>query len=165
MNFLAQTVYAIASLPCLLVTLNAPLTRRCWTKDKLGTYLWINDNFAADLGCTPADLVGRTTQEVWPQCWREIVRIDRLVIEERSDVVGHAEELATSEGVFLAAVTRIPLVDDKGVVVGVAGFYDGLPPGELARQHERQLMLHELGPEGIERVAAGMDLLAEELSA
>lgn len=165
MHILSQTAYAILSMPCLMLTLGAPLTRRCWAKDRAGRYLWINDNFATDLGRESSALVGRSTMEVWPQCWREILRVDRLVIEGRIDVLAHEEELELGAGTALVSVTRIPLVDDKGVVVGVAGFYDGLPAGELARRHERQLMLAALTEDGHAFVEDGMRAFVEEFSA
>lgn len=165
MHFLTQAAYAILSMPCLVVTLGAPLTRRCWAKDASGRYCWVNDNFAADLGCGVEEMVGRSTTEVWPQCWREIVRVDRIVMEQRSDVVAHSEELEFPTGTLLVAVTRVPLVDDKGVVIGVSGYYDAPAGGEMALRHERQLMLHELTAEQHERVAEGMRAFAEELTA
>lgn len=166
MHILSQTAYAILSMPCLMLTLGAPPTRRAWAKDLTGRYVWANAHFAADLGLdSPATLCGRSTDEIWPQCWREIARVDRHVLDQRAEVVGHSEELEFADGTVLVAVTRVPLVDECGDVCGIAGYYDAAPHGELARRHERQLMLLELSPESRARIADGMAAFAEEMSA
>ena len=164
MHILAQTAYAILSMPCLLITLGAPPTRRAWAKDLLGRYCWANANFASDLGLQPDALCGRPTEELWPQCWREIARVDRHVIENRAEVVAHSEELEFPAGAVLVAVTRVPLVDEKGVVVGVAGFYDA--PACTARGcAEQQLRLSLFSDEQLERYVDGLEAMAEEFSA
>ena len=165
MHTLDLSGYSItSSLSCVFAALASHPGRRYWLKDTDGRYLVANDLFSGDLGMSVAELVGRTTDEVWPDCAEEISRIDSLVAATRSDISQHVEGLVLPCGSVLSVeVSRSPVVDSAGELVGVAGYYDC---GQSAahRAAETQLILALVPPDCRARISAGLDALAEEFS-
>lgn len=167
MHTLDLSGYSVtSSLACVFAALASHPGRRYWLKDTSGRYLLANDLFAGDLGMSVAELVGRTTDEVWPDSAEEISRVDSLVATTRSDISQHVEGLALPCGSVLSVeVSRSPVVDSAGELVGVAGYYDG--PADLSaalRRAEVQLMLSIFTDEQLLRYAAGAEALRQEFT-
>ena len=81
--------------------------------DRHARIVWINDRYATRLGAISADdAVGREVEEVIPNSlMREVVSSGQPIL---------LDLLETTDATFV--VTRIPIRDDSGTVIGAAGF-------------------------------------------
>lgn len=81
--------------------------------DRNARIVWINDRYATRLGAISAeDAVGRPIEEVIPNSlMREVVNSGQPIL---------LDLLETNDATFV--VTRIPIRDDSGTVIGAAGF-------------------------------------------
>jgi len=81
--------------------------------DRNARIVWINDRYALRLGAiSAADAIGRDIEEVIPNSlMREVVNSGQPIL---------LDLLETADATFV--VTRIPLKDDHGEVIGAAGF-------------------------------------------
>ena len=81
--------------------------------DRAARIVWINERYATRLGAISADdAVGRPIEEVIPNSlMREVVNSGQPILLDLLD---------TTDTTFV--VTRIPIRDDNGVVIGAAGF-------------------------------------------
>ncbi len=81
--------------------------------DRNARIVWINDRYALRLGAISAsDAIGRDIEEVIPNSlMREVVTTGQPIL---------LDLLETTDATFV--VTRIPLKDDHGEVIGAAGF-------------------------------------------
>ncbi|MEO8411115.1 MAG: PAS domain-containing protein [Propionivibrio sp.] len=81
--------------------------------DRHARIVWINDRYATRLSSISADdAVGREIEEVIPNSlMREVVNSGQPIL---------LDLLETTDATFV--VTRIPIKDDDGVVIGAAGF-------------------------------------------
>lgn len=89
-------------------------------KDIGGRYFFINQQAAALMGKSPEDFIGRTDPEVLPlKLARRIMDQDRKVMEEMRHV-SREERLVVAGKRYYLDTVRLPLLDYKGEVMGVA---------------------------------------------
>ncbi len=104
--------------------------------DRNARVVWINERYAARFGIADArQAIGKEIEEIIPtSLMREVVRTGRPLLLDILDVEGET-----------FVVTRIPLKDERGDVIGAIGFalYDKLQPLQpfYARLHKLQHQL------------------------
>ncbi|MFZ4538572.1 PAS domain-containing protein [Propionivibrio sp.] len=81
--------------------------------DREARIVWINERYASRLGAiSAADAIGRPIEDIIPSSlMREVVTSGQPIL---------LDLLETSDTTFV--VTRIPIKDDNGEVIGAAGF-------------------------------------------
>jgi two-component system sensor histidine kinase/response regulator len=92
-----------------------------FAKDRQGRYLLCNPAAGRTFGLDPASMLGRTAADVLPPEGAEPIRIldERVMAEDRMVTV--EETLATTTGPRTFFITRGPLHDESGAVVGLFG--------------------------------------------
>ncbi len=100
---------------------NAPFA--IFLKDREGRYRLINRTYTDWFGDQPADLYDRTTAEVYTD---ELVRsagpADRQVLEHGQVAVVDWTTMKAKPGIEQVQITKFPIRDDHGTIVGMAGF-------------------------------------------
>jgi PAS domain S-box-containing protein len=102
---------------------NAPLS--IFLKDREGRYLLVNRRYGEWMQRTPEQIHGRTSDEVFPpEVARGMLRRDREVLEHGtvSNVEVATDFLDNELGVDYVMVTKFPVRDDAGEIMGIAGF-------------------------------------------
>ncbi|WP_371323699.1 ATP-binding protein [Dechloromonas sp. ZY10] len=107
-------------------------------KDRDGRYLGCNPAYTEILGVAPADLIGRTTAEVWPTHLSDIyVQKDRELIASEAPQVyefairdrhGDPRQVIFARNIFL---------DEKGDVAGIIGAFIDITE---RKRHEQELL-------------------------
>jgi PAS domain S-box-containing protein len=95
-------------------------------RDRNGVYLGANANKLRALGLASLDqLVGKTTHEI---CLTKeeadfFLAVDRQVMESGQAIINLEEIQQRPDGPHVLLVSKVPLRDDTGAVVGVLGMY------------------------------------------
>jgi len=94
-----------------------------WWKNKNGRYLGCNDSIAKLLGLKSAsELIGKTDYELpWADKADELVHNDNEVMRKGVPQVKEEKVTAKDGRIFTFLVTKIPLKDSKGRVIGTIG--------------------------------------------
>ncbi|NJC95864.1 MAG: PAS domain S-box protein [Anaerolineae bacterium] len=110
-------------------------------KDRDSVYLGCNRVFAAAVGLTPDEIVGRTDFDLpWPRHEAEAYRADdAYVIANQAPMRHILEPLQQADGVRLwIDTTKLPLMDGHGEVYGVLGVYEDVTERSRAEQALRE---------------------------
>lgn len=93
-----------------------------WLKDKDSRFLAVNEAFAGICGDTIENIIGKTDFDYFPKEHSELyVREDNLVMQVKHTT--QTEDLIVGpDGVRLNETFKSPVFDDKGNVIGTAGF-------------------------------------------
>jgi PAS domain S-box-containing protein len=116
-------------------------------KDRDGIYLGCNRAFARAVGlASPDQIVGKTDFDLpWPRAEAEAYRAgDRKVMTLGVPDWHLCEPLQQADGTRLwIDITKVPLRDDLGAVVGVLGIYEDITESRRTQQalHESERML------------------------
>ncbi|MCX8158009.1 MAG: PAS domain-containing protein [Verrucomicrobiae bacterium] len=104
-------------------TLLASLPQRVFYKDRQLVFRGVNAAFAADLGKTPEQVVGRNDFDFFPRDLAEKYRADDLrVMQERKPVT--LEERNVAQGrERIVEVVKAPVIDASGEVIGLVGLF------------------------------------------
>jgi PAS domain S-box-containing protein len=104
-------------------TLLASLPQRVFYKDRQLIFRGVNATFAADLGKTPEEVVGRNDFDFFPRELAEKYRADDLrVMQERKPVT--LEERNVAQGrERIVEVVKAPVIDRAGEVIGLVGLF------------------------------------------
>ncbi|MDM8161850.1 PAS domain S-box protein [Labilibaculum sp. K2S] len=117
-------------------------------KDKDGIYLGCNISFAKDVGLVSSDeIVGKTDYDVACASQADLYRADdQLVMTNDAPKLNFEESQMTPEGNQIwEKISRIPMHDSKGNVIGVLGTYEDITERkqvvEMMRQSEEKFRL------------------------
>lgn len=119
-------------------TLVENLPQRIYSKDRSLVYVSSNQRFAADLGLSPDQVIGKSDYDLFPADVAEQHRASDLRIME----TGHIEEfeersVAGSPG-MLVQIVKAPLLDAEGRCQGVLGIFWDITARKEAEQKLRQ---------------------------
>ena len=93
-----------------------------FAKDQLGRYTQANEAFARCVGRTPEELIGRRDEELVPEgVWSRIRRAERAAIDAGRPVTSEEWVEHPDGGRMLLEVTRAPMFDASGRLMGLAG--------------------------------------------
>jgi PAS domain S-box-containing protein len=127
-----------------------------WLKDRESRFIAVNESFASACGVSPADLVGKSDLDIWPEelaCSyrvddREVLRTcKRKIVEERLvDRAGNQRWIET---------IKTPILNEKNKAIGTTGI-----AREITRRREMEAALRR--SEG--RIRAITDALPSQIS-
>jgi AraC-like DNA-binding protein len=113
-----------------------------WIKDRAGRYCWVNRafliNYSLDdrhdrTGPDSRDVVGKTDYDLSPAFLADQFRMDDEYVLNGNRIVNRIELVGQPDGLTVWNVTnKIPLMDERGAVVGTAGITRKLGPSERA---------------------------------
>jgi AraC-like DNA-binding protein len=122
-----------------------------WAKDRDGRYGWVNRaflvNYSLDAlrdGAAPelSDIIGKTDYDFSPTFLADQFRIDDEYVLAGHRIVDRIELVVQPDGQAVWNVTnKVPLVDEKGAVIGTAGI-----TRRLATPGQADAPPHEFGP-------------------
>ena len=99
-----------------------------WVKDREGRYRWVNRAFLINYSLddhhdrTNGDVIGKTDYDFSPAYLADQFRLDDESVLDGKRIVDRIEQVAQPDGRAAWSVTnKIPLVDDRGAIVGTAG--------------------------------------------
>ncbi len=115
------------------------LPHLAWMKDREGRFVAVNRLFAELKGREPAELIGRTDEELWPErapCYRAE---DEEVIAGRTRITREVASQTKPGAIY--EVFKAPIIDETGEVIGTVGSARDIRPQremetELARRAE-----------------------------
>jgi PAS domain S-box-containing protein len=108
-------------------------------KDTNDHLLRCNHNFALSLGKSYKEVVGKTTDELFPKQAEDMKGDDREVIESGLPKMGIIEPFDTPWGSRWTQTSKMPVQDDKGNVVGLIGIASDITELLKAEEEKRQL--------------------------
>jgi AraC-like DNA-binding protein len=114
-----------------------------WIKDSAGRYCWVNRAFIINYSLDdvhglaspgPRDVIGKTDYDLSPAFLADQFRLDDEYVLTGNRIINRIELVGQPDGLTVWNVTnKIPLVDDKGAVIGTAGITRKLDtPGQMA---------------------------------
>jgi two-component system, cell cycle sensor histidine kinase and response regulator CckA len=139
---------------------NAPDT--IYLKDEKSRFVLANRFLAEFMGAkSPADLIGKTDHDFYPQeVADEFAADEKRVVESGVPVVNKEELTRAADGTLhYSLTTKVPLFDEKGTVAGVVGFGHDITERreaeERLRRSEEQLQQAKR-LEAVGRLAGGI---------
>lgn len=107
----------------LLVYLMDNIPDAIYFKDKKGKLVLVNQTHAKGLGMKPEEAIGKTDFDLFTKNAAErMVKDDKHVIETGKPMIDKIERATRPDGVDnYVSTTKIPMHDDKGNVIGLAG--------------------------------------------
>ena len=114
-------------------------------KDREGRYRLINRTYAEWFNERPEDIIGHTASELYtPEVARPIDENDREVLEKGQVSLWERRSTLAKPGIEHILVTKFPVRDQGGAVVGFAGFISDITDRkrtELALEESRELLI------------------------
>jgi PAS domain S-box-containing protein len=105
-----------------VMTLLNSLPGYVFFKDAQGHYLTANENFCHALGCKQSDIVGKMDRDLFPVELAKKYREDDLRVLTTGETLLVGEEpMIDGERSFIVETQKVPVKNDKGVVVGLIG--------------------------------------------
>lgn len=162
---LKRTQGALHASRSFLETVIDAIPERVFWKDAAGRYLGANRQFAADVGAaSPREIVGRTDADMpWRDKLEEVREDDRRVLS--GTLAKHVTErvLPTGEGDRWVEISKVPLTDARGDIVGVLGLGSDLTD-RRAREEQLRIVADALTSGTEERLLTALTRAAAELA-
>jgi len=110
-----------------------------WLKDKNGTYIAVNEQFAKTAGMKMEEIVGRNDFEIWQASYATSYSKDDLEVMQ-SGQSKHVEEFQTdSTGrEFWVETTKTPIMNEQGEVIGTTGIARDISDRKRVEVFEQQ---------------------------
>lgn len=124
-------------------TLIESLPQHVFFKDTKSVFISVNAAFALDFGRTPKDFIGKTDSDFFPhELAAKYFADDQRIMAARSPET--FEEVNTVDGrTRYVEVTKAPVLDDDGVVIGLLGIFTDVTARRMAQEElgrERTLL-------------------------
>jgi anti-anti-sigma factor len=117
------------------------LTVPIFYKDAEGRYVGCNEAFAAFLGYTRAEIIGKTSYDVAPPHLAEVYhQADLNLMRQRTAQVYEAEVRSASGESRFVQFSKAPIFDSDGRVVGLIGAIQDITERKKAEQETARLM-------------------------
>jgi PAS domain S-box-containing protein len=121
--------------------------------DYSGRYILSNKAHYESLGQTLESILGKTTHDLFPpEVATAYAREDMSVMQMRRSLHVELPEETASGNMYWRDITKVPLFDDKGMVIGVAGIIRDITAAKTASEHLKELnnqlnLLHQIDNE------------------
>jgi len=93
-----------------------------WTKDVDGRYIAANSVFGETLDKNPEELIGLRDDDLFSKFYADKYREQDLEIINTGKQISHEDQIPLAVGSVWYEVIKAPLINDDGVVFGLAGF-------------------------------------------
>jgi len=93
-----------------------------WAKDKKGRFIWVNEEFGKAFNSSPELIKGKTDYDICTKEFAEKYRKDDHKVLSSAKELIFEELIPSEEGDIWYETFKTPLFDEKGKVIGVAGF-------------------------------------------
>ena len=91
-------------------------------KDRDGKTIRTNQAFDTMIGLSKEEIIGKTTDELFPEHGKNMIEDDREVMESGKPKLDIIEHYDSSDGTRWARTGKAPLKDRMGTVVGLIGY-------------------------------------------
>jgi PAS domain S-box-containing protein len=113
-------------------------------KDRDGKTIRTNQAFDTMIGLSKEEIIGKTTDELFPEHGKDMIKDDQEVMElgkQKFDIIEHYD---SPEGTRWARTGKAPLKDKEGNVVGLIGYAADITEQKQAEEALRE-KTHDLG--------------------
>ena len=107
-------------------TIVESIPQQLFLKDRNGVYLAVNQPYAASLGCSPAQLVGKDDFAFYPTELAEKYRADDRAVVESGRVKDIEERYLAQGKQSWVHTIKAPIRDDGGQVTAVLGLFEDI---------------------------------------
>lgn len=115
-------------------TLLENLPQKIFFKDRNSVYVSCNENYARDLGISPAEIAGKTDYDFFPADLAEKYRADDARIMQSREVEDIEERYIQGGRELIVHTVKTPVTDEAGNVVGVLGIFWDVTAQKLAEE-------------------------------
>jgi PAS domain S-box-containing protein len=121
--------------------------------DYSGRYILSNKAHYKAFGQTLENILGKTTHDLFsPELATAYAREDMSVIQARRTLHVELPEESSGGNLYWRDITKVPLFDDNGIVIGVAGIIRDITDTKNASEHLKSLntqlnLLHQIDNE------------------
>ena len=114
-------------------------------KDRAGRYRFVNRKFLDQFVLTRDDVIGRTDAELFAGAQAAAFAANDAQVLARGEPVQFEETARYGDGERVSVVTRFPLRDDTGAVIGIGGVATDITERRQVEQaaHEHRTLLEE----------------------
>ena len=113
-------------------------------KDRDGKTIRTNQTFDNIIGLSKEEIIGKTTDELFPEQGKDMIKDDQEVMELGKPKLDIIEHYDIPEGTRWARTGKAPLKDKKGNVVGLIGYAADISEQKQAEEALRK-KTHDLG--------------------
>jgi len=107
-------------------------------KDKDGKTIRTNQAFDNMIGLSKEEIIGKTTDELFPEHGKDMMKDDQEVMELGKPKLDIIEHYDSPEGTRWARTGKAPLKDKKGNVVGLIGYAADITEQKQAEEALKQ---------------------------
>lgn len=118
---LREAIQKVRESELLYHSLVGNLPQHVFRKDRSGRFTFVNEPFAASLGRTAAEIVGRTDADLFAPELAEKFRQDDEQVMQSGKAIELEERTALGPKVKYVRVNKTPLRDERGNIVGMQG--------------------------------------------
>ncbi len=135
-----------------------------YVKDLQGRFVIVNPAVAADFGCEPEDVVGRTDFDFHPkELAVQFRRDEQKIIDSEEPMIDREEFVITPSGnKKWVSTSKLPLRDDSGRVIGIVGIARDITDRKRAEEQVHFMAHHDV-LSGLPNRVRLMDRLTEAL--
>ena len=99
------------------------IPERVFFKDRDCVFIQVNEVFAADIGKRPEEVIGRTDFDLFPPELAAAYRMDDRQVMDLRRPLNKEERNVVQGQERIVEVTKSPVIDDRGEVIGVLGLF------------------------------------------
>ncbi|MFW9806270.1 MAG: PAS domain S-box protein, partial [Candidatus Thorarchaeota archaeon] len=114
------------------------IPQRVFYKDLNSVYVAVNPAFAQSLGVSPAEVIGKTDYDFFPEELAERYRSNDKKVLETLETIEYDEPFIENEQPRIAHTVKSPFRDDEGNIVGILGIYWDITESQKAAEAWRE---------------------------